>query len=197
MDFSKLLYVFITLRQTKPSWRLSKISKLVESSALFEQKLLNQSEYSIPWVRCAFGNFFNVRRTRCVFIKWNLDCFVVDVGKYGLACLPLVPWKAVVATTPSYTLPLPLSISSWHFLSYSPNQVAFQCKLEAYLNIWDSLNIRRELILIFSLRCLDQSTHLCDSSWPPCTQPITASRQSKTRMWRSEYFENCQSSSYE
>ena len=29
MDFSKLFFVFFTLSQTKPSWRLTKISKLV------------------------------------------------------------------------------------------------------------------------------------------------------------------------
>ena len=145
-----------------------------------------------PRVRCAFGNVLNVRPTLWVFIKWNLDCCVVDIGKYGLACLPLVPWKAVVATTPSYTLPLPLSISSWHFLSRSPNQVAFQCKLGAHLEQYMRFFEHLERVNIeFSLRCLDQSTHLCDSSWPPFTQPITASRQSKTRMWRSEYFENC------
>ena len=34
MDFSKMFYVFLALCQTKPSWRLTKISKLVGASAL-------------------------------------------------------------------------------------------------------------------------------------------------------------------
>ena len=46
----------VKICQTKPSKSLTKISKLVEASKHFELKLLNESKYSMPWVRCAFGN---------------------------------------------------------------------------------------------------------------------------------------------
>ena len=49
------LYLFIALWQSKPSWSLTKISRLVEASA-FELKVLNESKSSMSWVRCAFGN---------------------------------------------------------------------------------------------------------------------------------------------
>ena len=49
MDFSKLFYVFIALCQTKPGYTLTKISKLIESSAL-----MNESKYSMgPFVPLA------------------------------------------------------------------------------------------------------------------------------------------------
>ena len=59
-DLSKLFYVFFALCQTKPSKSLTKISKLAEASEHFELKVLNESKYSMPWVRCAFGNVCKV-----------------------------------------------------------------------------------------------------------------------------------------
>ena len=56
----KLFYVF--LAQTKPSFRAS-------WSFCFEPTLLNESKYSMPWVRCAFGNFCTVR-------LWPCNCYM-------------------------------------------------------------------------------------------------------------------------
>ena len=56
LDLSKLLHfhVFLALCQIKPSWSLIKILKLDEHwSFCFELQVLNESKYSIPWVRCA------------------------------------------------------------------------------------------------------------------------------------------------
>ena len=58
VDMSKLIYLFLTLCQTKPSWSLAKISKLVEASALKYSCRMSQSTHSMPGIRCAFGNVF-------------------------------------------------------------------------------------------------------------------------------------------
>ena len=43
VGFSKLFYAFIDLCQTKPSWSLTKISKLVEASSLNYREWMGQS----------------------------------------------------------------------------------------------------------------------------------------------------------
>ena len=47
MDLSKLIHGFFALCQTKPSWSLTKISKLVEASALNERCWMSQSTHCL------------------------------------------------------------------------------------------------------------------------------------------------------
>ena len=47
VDLSKLFYVFLDLCQTRPSWSLTKISKLVEAAALNQRCWMSQSIQSL------------------------------------------------------------------------------------------------------------------------------------------------------
>ena len=73
MDFSKLLYVFITLCQTKSSCRLTKISKLIEASAL---KVLNASGPLYLWQCFMLWSFFtvNMHSIHCIVSCQSCSC---------------------------------------------------------------------------------------------------------------------------
>ena len=67
IDLSKLLHGFIALWQTKPSWFGHDFK--VCWSFCFEIKVLNESKYLMPGVRCAFGNvvcskYFTSKRSK-------------------------------------------------------------------------------------------------------------------------------------
>jgi hypothetical protein len=55
MDLSKLFYVF--LAKQNQAYEADQDFKACRSFC-FELKVLNMSEYSMPWIRCAFGNVF-------------------------------------------------------------------------------------------------------------------------------------------
>ena len=80
MDLSKLLHGFVKVAKQNQAevWpRFRRLMKLL----CFELKVLNGSKYSMPWVRCAFGNVFfsrldhkfDLMYAKRAFVHWWCD----------------------------------------------------------------------------------------------------------------------------
>ena len=75
----------LALCQTKPSWSLTKISKLW--NFCFALKVLNESKYSMPWVCFAFGNVWYPNWAQKGWGLHLVKCFqILVVIKKRLRC---------------------------------------------------------------------------------------------------------------
>ena len=142
------MYFSLTLCQTKQSWSMAKISKFFWSFC-FELKVLNESKYWMPWVRCGCGNvlFFSLQTIQNC---WELVYF------WGFLTFPPPSSRSGACANGSHTEHFSFVIqdSYWIFFLTDNRDIFKECQRERKLH-------QSFLFVLFSLPLI---VHLFGSS---------------------------------